>query len=222
MLRLTPGRKLICAAGSISLGLEQDYRSLLHEVEINLRNIFEINSLLINIIDQNLLACCEPGRCIDKIWNKKIIGCFVRWSSKRDGLLISYLVGDGANIDSIANRLSTTLEAYNENFQKISNHNILADRNLNALARLGENLTNYERFNYQNTLISSVLSAGNNKRLQKSLELSTGLQRLKTILKDSDIESSMTQLSNALLEINIPCIMKDRKCTVLRDNWNLR
>ena len=128
----------------------------------------------------------------------------MRWSSKRDGLLISYLVGDGANIDSIANRLSTTLEAYNENFQKISNHNILADRNLNALARLGENLTNYERFNYQNTLISSVLSAGNNKRLQKSLELSTGLQRLKTILKNSDIEGLMTQLSNALLEINIP------------------
>ena len=73
---------------------------------------------------------------------------------------------------------------------------------------------NYERFDYQNNLISCVLAAGNNKRLHKSLELSTSLQRLKTILKRSDIQGLMEQLSNALLEIYIPCIIKDRNCTV--------
>ena len=105
---------------------------------------------------------------------------------KRDSPLISYLVGDGQTIYQIAHQLSNTLEAYNTNFRKISHHNIQIDKNLNTLAKLGENLTQYERFN---------------------LQLATGLQRLKTILKESDIGSLLNMLSNALLEIIIPCVI---------------
>ena len=68
---------------------------------------------------------------------------FLKWAkndarSKRESSLISYLVGDAANIENIADRLAITLEAYNENFKKITRHNVLVDKNLNNLAKLGE------------------------------------------------------------------------------------
>ena len=124
-------------------------------MERNLRSIFELNSLLHNIIDENLHACCDPGLmtpCVSQAWTKKILDCFLSWAKrmskkKRDSPLISYLVGDAQTIDQIANQLSTSLEAYNTNFRKISHHNLQVDKNLNLLAKLGENLTQYDRYN---------------------------------------------------------------------------
>ena len=124
------------------------------------------------------------------------------------------MVGDEANIENIADRLAVTLEAYNSNFKKITRHNVLVDKNLNSLAKLGENLTNYEKFTHQNNFISSVLAAGNSKRLQKSLEIFTNLQRLKDIIENSEHQDLLQQLSNALLEIHQPCVIKNQKCVV--------
>ena len=137
-----------------------------------------------------------------------------RTKKKRDSPLISYLVGDGQTIDQIAAQLSKSLESYNDNFRKISHHNLKVDRNLNLLAKLGENLTAYEKYNYQTTVISSVLAAWNHKRLQKSLHLANGLQRLKSILRETDIKSLHTVISNSLLEIKIPCQIQQNKCVV--------
>ena len=58
------------------------------------------------------------------------------------------------------------------------------------------------------------MAAGNSKRLQKSLEIFTNLQRLQNILENSDHQDLVQQLSNALLEIHQPCIIKNQKCVV--------
>ena len=80
VLILKPGKEIHCVAGGLILGLDLDYRSLLKKIEFNLRNLFEMNELILNIIHSKLHGCCLPEKCVDIIWTKKTIHCFLKWA----------------------------------------------------------------------------------------------------------------------------------------------
>ena len=152
------GSEIICAAGKIILELEDDFDNLIDAVQKDMRKIFNLNSLLHNMISKDLHSCCvaktgwDGKGCVSKTWNENILTCFLNWArrktvEKRSSEFLSYMIGDAFTLDEMAAQLSQSLKSYNDNFQKISRHNQQVDKNLNALARMCQHLSSYEKFN---------------------------------------------------------------------------
>ena len=81
-----PEDELICQAGRLLLERGTAFNELVEEIFEKIRLIFELNSLLVNIIDVRLHQCCNNPKgwtglgCIAKPWNERIKKCFLDWS----------------------------------------------------------------------------------------------------------------------------------------------
>ena len=73
-----PEDKYICQAGKLLIERGRAFDGLIEEICAQIRLIFKLNSMLINIIDPKLHVCCNSPRgwtglgCIVKIWNERI------------------------------------------------------------------------------------------------------------------------------------------------------
>lgn len=82
-----PENNYICQALKLLLQDGLAFDNLIEKIYDKIRLIFELNSLLINVVDPLLHKCCNsihgfiPGMgCVAKYWDKRIRDCFINWS----------------------------------------------------------------------------------------------------------------------------------------------
>ena len=220
------GDTLICQAGRLLLEGGKSFEDLIDDTFDQIRMIFDINSLLKNIISKELHRCCRNPKgwdklgCVSKSWDKKTRECFLTWSqnlprTKRGSDFLSYALGEGESISKISEQVSSALKTYNRNFQALAAHEHRVDQNLNTLSEIATNVSAYEQFHYESQIIQSILASGNIRRINAGMQMASDLAALSHILKKADIETLVTQISDGLLEITPTCRLKMGKCKIL-------
>lgn len=143
--------------------------------------------------------------------------CFLHWSknlkrTKHENQFLSYMIGEGQTISDISQQVSMALESYNRNFVKLALHEHRVDLNLNTLSAITTNLSSYERHHNESQIISSILTAGNFKRIHGNMQMGSDFAELRQILHDAGIDSLLKQISDGLLKTNQVCQLQKGKC----------
>ena len=221
----------ICQASTLLLQNGLQRNQLVNDIYYKIKQIFQINNILVDIIEKDLHQCCSitsdspiSESCLFLEWTSEIKKCFRDWSNilKRKvrnpgaGELLSWAFGEGEQIGQVSSTVDKAISEYNVNFKNMNQHELKLDYNINSLTKIQENITRYEKALYTNNLISSVLSQQNFKRLFNSLKMSNNLKELSSILSNAGIEELITNLSNALLKINPACVIEDNHCITFR------
>ena len=224
-------KKYVCQANTLLLQNGQRQDRLIQSVYYKIKQIFQTNNILTDIISKPLHQCCssstgvvDSNACLSEEWTPKIKTCFKNWSNILErnirapsaGEMLSWAFGEGQRIDSVSNTMSSALKKYNENFQNLNTHEMKIDYNINSLSKITANITRYEQQLHTSNLISSVLSQQNFKRLFNSLKMSNHLKELEYILSKAGIDQLLVNLNNALLNINPMCVIRDNLCVTHR------
>ena len=127
--------------------------------------------------------------------------------SKRDISLGSLIFGDGQQILNVQNSLHDTIQAYNQNFEKVQRQEQLSNENLMALKSNFENLSEQE---VQHQIIIRELYFITN---QKHQQVKFSLVKQQQILALSDLLH--TSLITEQLDLIQRAIMQDNKCSTL-------
>ena len=109
----TTDTKYICEASTLLLQNGQGFNKLVNNIYSQIRQTFEINNVLVNIISSTLHHCCAPAsrvttgaECLSTTWTPNIKSCFKEWSQglKRKvresdtGEFLSFVFGEGEKI----------------------------------------------------------------------------------------------------------------------------
>ena len=207
----TTDTKYICEASTLLLQKGQGFNKLVNNIYSQIRQIFEFNNVLVNIISSTLHQFCAPAsrvttgaECLSTTWTPNIRSCFKEWSQSLKmkvrepdrGEFLSFVFGEGQKISQVSDQVSLALTEYNKNFQALSEHENRVDFNLNSLSQMTQNITKYEKELYTSNLISSLLSQANFKRLFSSLRITNIIQQLTYILQTAGINALLAKLSN--------------------------
>ena len=229
--KIKVNNRYICQASTLLIQNGQQVDELIENIYYKIKQLFEINNILVDIISKDLHQCCSTSTespnsdsCLFVDWSPEIRMCFKKWSTLLErnirnpgvGEIISWAVGEGQQISQVSRTMKTALGEYNTNFQNLGKHELKMDYNINSLTKITENITRYEQALHTNNLISSVLSQQNFKRLFHSLKMSNDLKELNDILEKAGINQLLINLSNALLKTNPRCVIRDNQCITFR------
>ena len=117
----------ICEASTLLLQDGQGFTKLIDQIYTQIRQIFEIISVLVNTLSPTLHKCCNPAAgfkegvgCLSRELNTRIRECFKVWSQnlKRKirrpdtGEFLSYLFGEGQKISEVSDQVNLALTEY--------------------------------------------------------------------------------------------------------------
>ena len=119
--------KYICQASTLLLqnGIQQD--KLVENIYYKIKQLFEINNIIVDIISKDLHQCCSPSTespnsdsCLFVDWSPEIRMCFKKWSTLLErnirnpgvGEMLSWALGEGQQISQVSQTMKTALGEY--------------------------------------------------------------------------------------------------------------
>ena len=114
----------VCEASQLLLQNGQGFTKLIKQIYDQIKQIFEVNSVLVNTLDPILHKCCNPVggfvqgvACLSRFRDDRIRTCFKGWAKnlkrkirRPNNEFLSYLFGEGECILQISDHVSMALK----------------------------------------------------------------------------------------------------------------
>ena len=186
---------------------------VMENVVYNIKHLYErinnLNELFTETtLDmENLEACFEANLSIHKFENlfkiskSLLLSCVNLQRTKRSNL-VSWLVGDGEQVDTIQNSLATSVKTFNRNFKKIQESEASLQKNLKVISTEVGKIELNSQATKQRAIIDQIKSHKREASLQFVQNQNMKLNAIRHAILDSTVDQDLNNILRSLMGLS--------------------